>query len=478
MNKLEIAMMMAAALAPAQGALLVSRMMPVAVAEGYRQEVLVQNTGAAAVAGPVDLLVNRMTTEGGGWTYNRKAIVRTSGGLAYQHPVDLGGDGVLAPGETGRAVIEFRQASLAAVQAATMTAQARSTAAVVPAANDFDGDGVTDVMLYRPASGEFLVRLAATGEERIIGGGPGGGPRATPLAADFDGDSKADPGFYDDNSGELHYQSSRTRAWVRAPGSSGLAAAPGDVGVASGDTDHDDLADLLLYQKSTARFRIRASGTGQWSTFALGEPGASEPASADYDGDGVTDLAVWTRSTRTLLIRRSTSGIVVPVIIPLVNVVACGSSGTANDLSPLPGDLDGDGRADLVFYSPSWRLVVVQSSETGYWRGGFVAGYETDPGELVIRYTGLEICGGNGNDSLVLRDPSAGICGGNGNDSIRAALAAGNLVVGRVTPSITGGFDFRNGVRSFDFSWGMSQTGGPSVALASDWLVTATRWSR
>ena len=82
-------------------------------------------------------------------------------------------------------------------------------AKALPAAADYDGDGLTDLTVYRPGYGEWFIRLSTTGQDR------------------------------------------KETCGLPAP----VVPVPGDY-------DRDGLADLAIFQRETAVWKVRPSGGG------------------------------------------------------------------------------------------------------------------------------------------------------------------------------------------------------------------------
>ena len=58
----------------------------------------------------------------------------------------------------------------------------------VPVAGNYDGDGTTDIAVFRPASGEWFVRDDSGAATRIPWGGPGDVPISAGFASRFGGE--------------------------------------------------------------------------------------------------------------------------------------------------------------------------------------------------------------------------------------------------------------------------------------------------
>jgi hypothetical protein len=80
------------------------------------------------------------------------------------------------------------------------------------------------------------------------------------------------------------------------------------------------------------------------------------PLAGDFDGDGKADLSVYRSSTGEWVIRYSSTGYATPVTY---------SWGSSTD-QPIVRDFDGDGRAELTVFRPSTGQWWVLYSSLGY----------------------------------------------------------------------------------------------------------------
>ena len=214
---------------------------------------------------------------------------------------------------------------------------------VLRPAIDFDGDGISDIGIYR--NGAWFIRKSSGGTIVL---GWGGAPQDIPVPADYDGDGKTDIAIY------------RSGAWYIFRSSDSGTTAVGFGGAAQdipvpADYDGDGKADIAVY-RSGAWYIFRSSDSG---TTAVGFGGAAQdiPVPADYDGDGKADIAVY-RSGAWYILRSSDSG-----------TTAVGFGGAAQDI-PVPADYDGDGKADIAVYrSGAWYIL--RSSDSGTTAVGF-----------------------------------------------------------------------------------------------------------
>lgn len=191
---------------------------------------------------------------------------------------------------------------------------------------DFDGDGRTDLSVFRPSEGNWYMQRSTAG---FIGVNFGISTD-TPTPGDFDGDGKADIAVY------------RAGTWYRLNSSNGAFAAISfgnatDVPQA-GDFDGDGKDDLAVFRPSDGTWYRLNSSNGAFVAQQFGQNG-DVPVGGDYDGDSKDDVAVYRSGIWYRL--NSTNGQFVATAF-----------GNGTDL-PTPADFDGDSREDIAVFRPS-----------------------------------------------------------------------------------------------------------------------------
>ncbi len=231
---------------------------------------------------------------------------------------------------------------------------------------DFDGNGSTDVSVFRPSNGTWYVNGGATttwgtsGDIPVPGNYTGtattnvavyrpgsagtwyinGGPIVTwgttgdiPVPGDYNGDGTTDIAVFRPNTG----------TWFVNGGAVTNFGTAGDIPV-PGDYNGDGTTDIAVYRPSTGTWYVNGGGITNWGI------SGDVPVPGDYNGDGTTDIAVFRPSTGTWY----------------VNGGAIVNWGTSGDI-PEPGNYSGTATTDIAVYRPGTNTWFVRSGATTTW---------------------------------------------------------------------------------------------------------------
>jgi hypothetical protein len=249
--------------------------------------------------------------------------------------------------------------------------------------SDFDGNGASEIAVFRPSTGEWFIQNQAT----LAWGAAGD----IPVAGDYNGDGLTDRAVYRPSTGTWYVDNQSAVVW----GAAGDIPVPGDyLGAAS--------TRRAVYRPSTGTWYIENQSPVVWG--AAGDI----PVPGDYNGDHVTDIAVYRPSTGTWYVQG-----MAPV-----------TWGSPGDM-PVPGDYNGNGTTDIAVFRPSTGVWYVAGQAPVTWGA---AGDMPVPGDY----------NGNATTDIAVFRPSTGVWFVAGQAPVTWG-AAGDLPVPR--PDVLGDFN-------------------------------------
>lgn len=213
------------------------------------------------------------------------------------------------------------------------------------ARSDFDGDGRSDISVFRPGEGIWYLNRSTAGFAAVNWGLSG--DRIVP--GDFDGDGKDDIAIFrpSDDANQPDFYVLRSSDSTYAGFSWGVV---GDISVI-GDYDGDQRADPAVYRPSNHTFYVRHSFDASVRIFSNIPGGA--PLAGDFDGDGKADFASY-----------SVNGWYLAQSIQNFASVGFTQFGAAGD-QPVAGDYDGDAKDDFAVFRPTDRTWWIRGSTIG-----------------------------------------------------------------------------------------------------------------
>jgi hypothetical protein len=215
---------------------------------------------------------------------------------------------------------------------------------------DFDGDGRTDVSVFRPNEGNWYLSQSTAGFAVIKWGLSGD----TLVPGDYDGDGKTDTAVFrsDADPANPDFYVLNSNGFIISGTSWGV---PGDLPIV-GDYDGDGKTDMAVFRPSNAVWYIINSGGSPANTIAQFGLNGDTPLAIDNDGDGKTNLAVFRPGTGYWYMAK-------PVGVPAQDFIAIPFGLPTDKL--VPADYDGDSKEDVAVFRPSNGTWYIHGSSDG-----------------------------------------------------------------------------------------------------------------
>jgi hypothetical protein len=208
--------------------------------------------------------------------------------------------------------------------------------------DNFDGQGKTDLAVFRSSNDIWIVRYSDGSTHVFQMGSPS--QNCIPVPGDYQGIGKTDLAVFVPSVDYwiVRYQDGSAHVFQMGDPKQGDIPVPGDY-------EGNGKTDLAVFRPSSDDWIVRYQD-GSVHIFQMGDPMAGDiPVPGDYEGNGKTDLAVFRPSSDDWIVRYQDGS---------VHIFQMGDP--KQDDIPVPGDYQGIGKTDLAVFRPASDIWIIR----------------------------------------------------------------------------------------------------------------------